>query len=325
VVIHSWKGGEVQKVTESVLAHSPRAVVFIDSDTICFAYSATEYCVFSISERTTLDVITPIPATTSMGAFSGLTGYMTLGLGAKAKPGLMRLGNTEALIVKDNQGFVIGTDGKQTKPATIDWPSPPDEVAFVSPYIFSILPPGTVPIPENGGTSTSSGSASAASQLSFIPSPVVQIISSLTTQPVQTLPFPPTPLVSPSATCTIRLLTSSPTAKAPLFLVATPNDRTVAAAEGSSIWQFQMKSWGDQIDELVQRGLYSDALSLIDTLDTDLLPDKDQRRTHVRALRAVSQFRLGKFDAAIDSFLELDLNPAKVLALYPERVSGRLS
>lgn len=52
---------------------------------------------------------------------------------------------------------------------------------------------------------------------------------------------------------------------------------------------------------------------------------QDQRRTHVRALRAVSQFRLGKFDDAIDSFLELDLNPAKVLALYPERVSGRLS
>lgn len=52
---------------------------------------------------------------------------------------------------------------------------------------------------------------------------------------------------------------------------------------------------------------------------------QDQRRTHVRALRAVSQFRLGKFDDAMDSFLELDLNPAKVLALYPERISGRLS
>ncbi|OJA09002.1 hypothetical protein AZE42_11511 [Rhizopogon vesiculosus] len=163
-----------------------------------------------------------------MGAFSGLTGYMTLGLGAKARSGLVRLGNTEALIVKDNQGFVIVTNGKRTKPATIDWPSPPDEVALVSPYIFSIFPPGTVPIPGNGGTSTSSGSLAAPSHPSSPPQ------------------------------------------------------------------------------------LY-------------LLPDKDQRRTHVRALRAVSQLRLGKFDAAIDSFLELDLNPAKVLALYPECVFGRLS
>lgn len=52
---------------------------------------------------------------------------------------------------------------------------------------------------------------------------------------------------------------------------------------------------------------------------------KDQRRTHIRALHAVSQFRLGKFDDAINSFIELDLNPAKVVALYPERIAGRLS
>ena len=39
----------------------------------------------------------------------------------------------------------------------------------------------------------------------------------------------------------------------------------------------------------------------------------------------MSQFRLGKFDDAINSFLELDLNPAKVVALYPERIAGRLS
>lgn len=129
-------------------------------------------------------------------------------------------------------------------------------------------------MPEDGGTSPPSGGAPVAPQLSLIPSPVVQIISSLTMQPVQTLSFPPTTSVSPLATCTIRLLTSSPAAKAPLFLVVTPNDRTTAAAEGSSIWQFRMKSWGDQIDELVQRGLYSDALSLLGTLDTVLLPDK---------------------------------------------------
>ncbi|KAG1770992.1 vacuolar sorting protein 39 domain 1-domain-containing protein [Suillus occidentalis] len=325
VVIYAWKDGEAQEIRETILPHSPRVAVFLDSDNVCFAYSSTEYALFSISKLTTLDVTTPIPASISMGAFSGLSGYMTLGLGAKAKPGLVRLSDTEALIVKDNQGFIIGTDGRQTKPVTIDWPSPPDEVAFVNPYIFSILPPGTVPVPENGGTSLPSGSALAAPQSSLIPSPVVQVISSLTTQSVQTLPFPPTSSVSSAAMCTIRLLTSSPAAKAPIFLVATPSDRTVATSEGSSIWQIRMRSWGDQIDELVQRCLYSDALSLLDTLDKALLPDKDQRRTHIRALHAVSQFRLGKFDDAINSFIELDLNPAKVVALYPERIAGRLS
>ena len=35
-----------------------------------------------------------------------------------------------------------------------------------------------------------------------------------------------------------------------------------------------MKSWGDQIDELVVAGSYLDALSLLDTLDVAVVPDK---------------------------------------------------
>lgn len=42
-------------------------------------------------------------------------------------------------------------------------------------------------------------------------------------------------------------------------------------------------------------------------------------------MNAVSQFRAGKFDDAIDTFIELDFNPAKVVALYPDNVAGRLS
>jgi Vam6/Vps39-like protein vacuolar protein sorting-associated protein 39 len=52
---------------------------------------------------------------------------------------------------------------------------------------------------------------------------------------------------------------------------------------------------------------------------------QDQRRTRIRALNAVAQFRAAEFDAAIDTFIELDFNPTKVVALYPESVAGRLS
>ncbi|KAG6881870.1 hypothetical protein C0992_013260, partial [Termitomyces sp. T32_za158] len=51
----------------------------------------------------------------------------------------------------------------------------------------------------------------------------------------------------------------------------------------------------------------------------------ETRRTRIRALNAVAQFREAKFDGAIDTFIELDFNPAKVVALYPEKVAGRLS
>ncbi len=42
-------------------------------------------------------------------------------------------------------------------------------------------------------------------------------------------------------------------------------------------------------------------------------------------MQAVDQFRNAKYDDAINAFIELDINPAKVVALYPESISGRLS
>jgi len=39
----------------------------------------------------------------------------------------------------------------------------------------------------------------------------------------------------------------------------------------------------------------------------------------------VSQFHAAKFDEAINTFIDLDFNPAKVVALYPESVAGRIS
>jgi hypothetical protein len=35
-----------------------------------------------------------------------------------------------------------------------------------------------------------------------------------------------------------------------------------------------MRSWSDQVDELVHDGLYSDALALLETINEALLPDK---------------------------------------------------
>lgn len=163
----------------------------------------------------------------------------------------------------------------------------------------------------------------------------------------QSLPFPfnsPPPTLPPAPTnYTLRLLTPSPSAKSPLFLVSTPTDRTTAASEGSSIWCLRMKPWGEQVDELVDVGKYAEALTLLDTIDAAFLPDKvcvchpaygfllmlvslkDRRMSLAKALDAVSQFRSGEFDRALDSFVALNINPAKVISLYPEPISGRLS
>ncbi|EAU85277.2 rab guanyl-nucleotide exchange factor [Coprinopsis cinerea okayama7 len=258
---------------------------------------------------TAVDIVTPLPTTASTGAFT------------------VHIKDSEALITKDVEGYFVGPDAKVSRTTTVEWPAPPEDVAAVKPYIVSVLPAGTVPVVQSDTASTST-----TSQSSVYPTSVIQVYSSLSLHAAQTLPFPfnspsgsQTSITTPPANATLRLLTPTSSIKSPLFLISTPTDKTAATNEGSSVWQFTMKPWPEQLDELVLAGHYSDALSLLDTLDEASLPDKDQRRTRIRALNAVAQFRAGKFDEAIDTFIALDFNPAKVVALYPEAVSGRLA
>lgn len=91
---------------ECALPHSARAISFLNEDKVCFAYSPTDYAIFSVSTMTAAEISTPLPITTSataMGALTGLTGYMTLGLGAKAKPAVVRISESEVLIAKDSE------------------------------------------------------------------------------------------------------------------------------------------------------------------------------------------------------------------------------
>ncbi|KAJ7052608.1 hypothetical protein C8F01DRAFT_1170573 [Mycena amicta] len=326
VVVYSWKDGEAQEPKEAPLPHSARVISFLDKDTACFGYSPTEYAMFSVPTMTATDISIPLPVTaagTGMSAFTnlGLGGYMTLGLGAKPKPAVLQISEAEALILKDNEGIFVGPDGSPARPASMEWPAPPEETAYVKPYVFSVLPPGSIASQSPGEPSSTGPSAPQ-------PTTVLQIRSSISLQPTQTLSFPfnqPSSNTGPTINSSIRILTPSPSAKSPLFLVTTPTDKTVAAAEGSTIWQFNLKPWGAQIDELVAAGQYSDALALLETIDAATLPDKDQRMKLVRGLNAVAQFRSAQFDTAIDTLIDLDINPAKVVALYPESVAGRLS
>jgi hypothetical protein len=149
--------------------------------------------------------------------------------------------------------------------------------AFVKPYIFSVLPPGAI-LPSSPKPSADPSGT----QPAVTPTTVVQIRSSISLLPTQTLSFPfthPSSSTStlahpPTTNATVRLLTPSASSKSPLFLVTTPTDKAAATAEGSTIWQFKMKSWDAQIDELVVAGQYSDALALLDTIDPSTLGDK---------------------------------------------------
>ena len=155
---------EIHWFQEAPLPHSARVIVFLNQDTACFAYSPTEYAIFSIPTMSAVEIVTPLPLTgsgTAMNALTGLTGYMTLGRGAKLKPTVVQVADSEVLLGKDSeyvffclsvivsttpgQGLFIGTDGKLSKPETIEWPVPPEEIGgfplfqtWVMPTIYYI-------------------------------------------------------------------------------------------------------------------------------------------------------------------------------------------
>ena len=149
----------------------------------------------------------------------------------------------------------------------------------MKPYIFSVLPAGTVPLPPSDPAS------------SFNQTTSVEIRSSLSLLVSQSVPFPfnvsqpqtnithgtTTGPVASVPNAHIRLMTATAGAKSPLYVMTTPMDKTSAANEGSSLWKFDIKPWTEQIDELVLKKMYSDALALLDVLDDEQVADKVDR------------------------------------------------
>ena len=298
---------------EAPLPHSARTIAFLDHEVVCLAYESG-HVLFSLATLSTIEIASAPTTNKSgagignvgMGAFAGLGGYMSLGLGAKLRPCVTNVGDAEVLIAKDStcNHLVSDTDLKALQTRAFSLASMVNHRAkriypglhlrrtsvrrldvqivcvsnsplsgLVKPYIFSILPAGSVPKPSGGDIGTAPG------QPAFHPFPVLQVHSSISLLLSQSLPFPfnPTQTTSsqaPPVNHILRLLTPSPSAKSPLFLVSTPSDRATATAEGSSIWCFRMKSWGVQVDELVDAGMYAEALALLNSIDPAVLPDK---------------------------------------------------
>ncbi|KAL5525933.1 hypothetical protein ACEPAG_7271 [Sanghuangporus baumii] len=320
MVVYSWKDGEAQEVKEAPLPHSARVIAFIKPNVLCLAYTASDHVLFYLETMTAAELTMPVnmPTSTSSGGYgmsslSGLGGYMSLGLAAKAKPMAVTVGD-EVLIPKDGVGFFFGADGKASQNSLL-WNAPPEDIAYVKPYVLSVQPAGSISASALDPSTTAPIGPSG-----FVQAPVLQIHSAINQQPVQ---FTLLPSSAPSLS-SLRLLAPSPSAKAPVYAVSTPVDRTAASTEGSAIWVFRMKAWGEQIDDLVEEERYTEALALLETIEEATLFDKTSRTARIRALNAVSQFKKGEFDSALTAFIQLDINPAKVVALYPDVVSGRL-
>lgn len=135
--------------------------------------------------------------------------------------------------------------------------------------MISILPSGTVP-----ASSIPDAPVVLIGTNGMFNVPVIQVHSTISLQPIQTLVLPSEQRPASSPNYVVRFLTASSAAKAPMFCVSSPSDRATATADGQTIWMLKMHSWGEQLDELVENETYEDALALLETVDKTALQDK---------------------------------------------------
>ncbi|KAF7725188.1 Vacuolar morphoproteinsis protein 6 [Apophysomyces ossiformis] len=101
--------------------------------------------------------------------------------------------------------------------------------------------------------------------------------------------------------------------------------KLVYVASHNQIWRLTPFSFSTQIDQLVEKHEYEEAVSLLDQIDAVHVENKEEKLRAIRTAYANDLFRRGEYDTALGLFQELDAHPADVIRLYPEMISGGLA
>ena len=253
-----------------------------------------------------------------------------MGLGGKVdRNTVVRVKSGEVLVMKENIAAMLDSQGKASRSTGIEYALAPEDTVTSWPYVLSLLPaPGAV---------SSLTRQQAQDPLTAVPTIHIHSIPNLTptqairvppvesgssaARPVSIIDVPPAPTVQAA-----RLLTAGPSGKAPLAVVTHALSDT-STASISQIYLLTLNSWQKQLDDLIALGSYEEALSLLNALDSPehYLPDFENRQKQLRILAGLCLFLdKGKYAQAIDIFIEENVNPAKVVSLFPKAISGKL-
>jgi len=96
-------------------------------------------------------------------------------------------------------------------------------------------------------------------------------------------------------------------------------------ASDRCIWRMGALGYDSQINELVERSRFDEAISLVSLLEDTLLVDKEERLRDIKMHKAQSLFEQRKYRDALDLFSSVSAPPQRVIALYPESIAGGLS
>lgn len=130
---------------------------------------------------------------------------------------------------------------------------------------------------------------------------------------------------------TLSLLQKVSLPEATLLHVPRPNISLAHAGKGflvaseRCIWRMAAQGYEAQIDELVDKERYDEAISLLNLLEDTLIKEKEDRLRETRMLKAEWLFKQRKYREALDLFTEASAPPERVIALYPRSIAGDLS
>ena len=96
-------------------------------------------------------------------------------------------------------------------------------------------------------------------------------------------------------------------------------------ASGRCIWRMTAESYESQIQQLLDKGLLDEAISLIEMLEDPLLDHKEQRLREIKMQKAEALFHARKFRASLDLFTDVSAPPERVIKLFPSTIAGDLA
>ncbi|KAI0191309.1 SPX domain-containing protein [Astrocystis sublimbata] len=93
------------------------------------------------------------------------------------------------------------------------------------------------------------------------------------------------------------------------------------------VWKMDATDYDTQVQELVEKAQYNEAISVLGMLEDALLKDKLGTMREVKMLKAEALFKQRKFRQSLDLFNEDDVHapPERVLRLYPRIIAGEYS
>lgn len=253
-----------------------------------------------------------------------------MGIGGKVdKNVVVKVKANEVLVLRDSTGILLDSTGALSRKETLDYALAPEETLVTWPYILSILPApvlvGQLSKHQALDPLTALPSVHVHSALTLVPVQAIRIppVVAAPPRPASILDVPPTPMPQSA-----RLLTAASGAKPLLALVTSAaGESSATTANENKIYLLTSQSWTTQIDQLISVGEYEEALALLQSLDNAefSIPNSVNLAKRLRMLVGLSLFlEKKKYDAAIDIFIEENVNPAKVVALFPKDIAGKL-